>query len=84
MKSTACSRHASASGAKGVHRRDLHPGCALDQGLDDHRRQLPAVVGDHLRRHVEATGVVEARGAQHRKPQRVEELGAEATGAQRE
>ncbi len=56
----------------------------LHERLDDDGGELAGVLGDQARRDLEATGVVETRGAPHRESQRVEHLGAEPARAQGE
>ncbi len=84
ISSTSCSRHAAARAARSVGRRELHPRRALHERLDDDRRELARVLGDHPARGREAVGIGERRRAQHREAQRVEEVGAEAAGADRQ
>ena len=47
ISSTSCSRHAAASAARSSGARELHARRALHERLDDHRRELVRVLGDH-------------------------------------
>ena len=82
--STSCSRHASARRGERRRRRHLHPGRTLHERLDDDGGELVGVLGDHARRHLEASGVVEPGSTPDGESQRVEDLGAEPAGAERE
>ena len=68
--------------ANALGRRELHARGALHERLDDHRGELVARARATIaRRALEAVGVVEAGRAQHREPERREQVGAEAAVA---
>ena len=58
----------------------LHAGRALHERLDHDRGEPVRVRRHHLDRDLDRPRVVEPRGAQHREPERVEHVGAEAPG----
>ena len=84
MRRTPARRQASASRATSAGSVTSMPGRSLDQRLDHHGGELAGVAVDGGHRLVGPAGVVVAGGADHGEAQRVEDVGPEATVAQRE